>query len=72
MTLFYLGGECCIEILEHPDWPRLVSDCRDPAEYDEWCVKSHGSVGGATCPDGDCLQSPVASESWGAIKCLYR
>jgi hypothetical protein len=54
ISLFYLGGECCLELLDHPDYPRWVTDCNDPAEVDFYCVLSHGSIGGATCPPGDC------------------
>ena len=71
LTLFYLGGECCLEILDHPDYPRWVTDCNDPAQVDEYCILSHGSIGGAGCPDGDC-GSPVEDNTWGGIKALYR
>ena len=33
-TYFYLGGACCIEILDHPDYPRWVVDCQDPGQVD--------------------------------------
>jgi len=72
VTLFYLGGECCIELLDHPDYPRWVLDCNDPAEVDFYCVLSHGSVGGGVCPDGDCEINPVEDNTWGGIKALYR
>ena len=72
VTLFYLGGECCIEILDHPDYPRWVTDCSDPVDYDFYCLESHGSVGGAPCPDGDCEINPVEDNTWGGIKALYR
>ena len=72
VTLFYLGGECCIEILDHPDYPRWVTDCSDPVDYDFYCLESHGSVGGAPCPDGDCGASPTEDNTWGGIKALYR
>ena len=72
VTLFYLGGECCIELLDHPDYPRWVLDCNDPAEVDFYCVLSHGSVGGIVCPEGDCSASPVEDNTWGGIKALYR
>ena len=72
LTLFYLGGECCLEILDHPESPRWITDCTEPyVEVDLYCVLSHGSIGGATCPDGDC-GSPVEDATWGGIKALYR
>ena len=72
LTLFYLGGECAIQIMDHPDYPRWVTDCNDPAQVDYYCVLSHGSVGGAVPPDGDCEINPVEDTTWGGIKALYR
>ena len=72
LTLFYIGGECCIEIVDHPDYPRWITDCNDPAQVDYYCVLSHGSVGGGLCPEGDCSASPVEDNTWGGIKSLYR
>jgi hypothetical protein len=72
VSLFYLGGECCVELLDHPEYPRWVTDCNDPADIDFYCVLSHGSVGGATCPDGDCEINAVEDATWGGIKSLYR
>ena len=72
LTLFYLGGACSIEILDHPQYPRWVTDCNDPAQVDYYCVLSHGDVGGAVVPDGDCEVNPVEDSSWGGIKALYR
>jgi hypothetical protein len=72
VSCFYLGGEACLEILDHPDYPRWVVDCSEPGEIDTYCVLAHGSVGGGSCPDGDCPSVPVESESWGTIKSLYR
>jgi hypothetical protein len=71
LTLFYIGGSCCIEILDHPDYPRWITDCNDPAQVDYYCLLSNGSVGGAECPEGDC-GSPVEDTTWGGIKALYR
>jgi hypothetical protein len=70
---FYLTEPCCIKLLGHSDYGRLVRDC-DPSGvgFDYWCVESHASIGGAICPDGDCSQTPVADETWGAVKALYR
>ena len=71
LTLFYLGVPCCIEILDHPDYPRWITDCNDPAQVDFYCLSSHGSIGGASCPEGDC-DSPTDESTWGSIKSLYR
>ena len=70
LNFFYVGGSCCIRLLEHPDYPRWVSDCDGGLDY--WCVESHASIGGEICPDGDCPQSPVQAHTWGAMKALYR
>ena len=72
VTLFYLGGQCHIEILDHLEYPRWVVDCSDPGEIDEYCVYMNGSIGGASLPQGDCDGTPVQAASWGAIKSLYR
>jgi hypothetical protein len=72
---FYLGGACCIQILDHADYPRWVVDCQDPGVVDYYCLAGHGSVGGAVCPDGEvclCGGSPVEDATWGGIKALYR
>jgi len=74
-TYFYLGGMCCIEILDHPDYPRWVVDCQDPGQVDYYCLFGHGSVGGAVCPDGEaceCGGVAVEDATWGGIKALYR
>jgi hypothetical protein len=73
-TYFYIGGECCIQIVDHADYPRWVVDCQDPGVADFYCLQGHGSVGGAVCPDGEnCLcGSPVEDATWGGIKALYR
>ncbi len=70
--LVYLGGECCLEILEHLICARWVVDCSNERELDIYCVLAHGSIGGAPCPEGDCSQVPVEGSSWGIIKGLYR
>ena len=71
LSLYYLGGECCLEILDHPDYPRWVVDCQEPAEVEYYCVWANGSIGWAYCPDGDCAL-PVREKSWGQIKAMYR
>ena len=72
VSMFYLGGSCSIEILDHDEYPRWVVDCDDPWEIDEYCVYMNGSIGGAELPPGDCEFTPVEDASWGAIKSLYR
>ena len=71
IDIFYIGGSFCIEILDHIWYPRQVYDCDDPADFDTYCVLSHGNVNGAACPEGDC-GTPVEDGSWGMIKSLYR
>ena len=72
VTLFYLGGECCVEVLDHPDYPRWVVDCNDGVDY--YCILAHGGwnkvnvAGEAGC---DC-ESAVEDATWGTIKSLYR
>ena len=72
LDCFYLGGAACLEILDHPDYPRWVVDCSQPANIDFYCVLAHASIGGGVCPDGDCPAVPVEAGSWGTIKSLYR
>jgi len=74
-TYFYLGGACCIEIVDHAEYPRWVVDCQEPGVVDYYCLAGHGSVGDAVCPDGEecpCGGSPVEDATWGGIKSLYR
>ena len=71
LSLYYLGGACCLEILDHPEYPRWVVDCQEPPEVEYYCVWANGSIGGAPCPDGDCAL-PVRAKSWGQIKAMYR
>ncbi len=73
-SYFYLGGECCIQIVDHAQYPRWVVDCQDPGVEDYYCLAGHGSVGGAQCPDGEVCPcgSPVEDATWGGIKALYR
>ena len=72
VSLFYLGGACHLEILDHGDYPRWVLDCGDPGEVDEYCVYKNAAIGGAEVPPGDCESTPVHAGSWGAIKSMYR
>jgi len=73
-TYFYIGGECCIQIVDHAQYARWVVDCQDPGVEDYYCVSGHGSVGGAVCPDGEVCPCgvPVEDATWGGIKALYR
>jgi hypothetical protein len=74
---FYLGGDCCIEILDHAEYPRWVVDCNDPGLIDYYCLKNHGRVQGTGPPtcvttlDWPC-ESPIANSTWGEIKALYQ
>ncbi len=72
VSVFYVGGPCCLEILDHVEYPRWVFDCSEPGEVDSYCVLAHGSIGGAACPEGDCSSVPVETGTWGTIKSLYR
>jgi hypothetical protein len=66
-------GDCCVVILDDPDFPRWVVDCTLPnGEVDFYCVESNGTIGAAVCPPGDCGASPVEDATWGGIKALYR
>ena len=74
IDMFYLGGACCVQILDHAEFPRWVVDCQDPGQVDTYCVLSHGSVSGGVCPDGEICPcgTPVEDATWGGIKALYR
>jgi len=72
MSIFYLGGECSLEILDHVEYPRWVVDCSDPGEIDQYCVYMNGSIGGAVAAAGDCPGTPVETVTWGSIKAMYR
>jgi hypothetical protein len=73
---FYLGGECCFEILDHLDYPRWVVDCNEPGLVDYYCLKYHGILGdGPVCTtltEYPCEGSPVEDTTWGGIKALYQ
>ena len=71
ISIFYLGGDCSLAILDHDDYPRWVVDCEGPAGIDSYCVLANGSIGAAQPPSGDC-PTPVESAAWGVIKALYR
>jgi len=69
VSLFYLGGACCIELQEHPDYPLWITDCNSPAQVDYYFYIADGSVGGADCY---LFVNPVEESSWGSIKALYK
>ena len=81
-SFFYMGGDCCIEILDHADYPRWVVDCNDPGQVDTYCLggpdpgQGHGIVAAGVCTtplDAPCpCGSPVEDATWGGIKALYR
>jgi hypothetical protein len=71
LTVFYLaGGECCIEVLDHPDYPRWITDCNDPAQVDFYGIMDGG--GGAINTPNPCPVVPVEETTWGSVKALYR
>ena len=70
VSLFYLGGECCVEVLDHPDYPRWVLDCNDPAQVDFYGILAGG--GGAVNTASPCPTVPVEESTWGSVKALYR
>lgn len=75
---YYLGGSCCMEILDHLEYPRWVVDCQAPPARDYYCLKYHGIVyDGVTMPTCDTVtewpcDTPVEDGTWGGIKALYR
>jgi hypothetical protein len=74
-SYFYLGGACCIEILDHAEYPRWVVDCADPGQVDLYCLEGHGIIAGGDCltqTDYPCEPSPVEDTSWGNIKAMYQ
>jgi hypothetical protein len=53
-SYFYLGGDCCIQLLDHCDYPRWVVDCQNPGQVDYYCVLSHGEISSTVCPNDIC------------------
>jgi hypothetical protein len=69
---FYLGTPGDIQWVDHPDYPRWVTDCNSPAQVDYYCVWTNGGVGKDPVA-GECEAStPVEASSWSSIKALYR
>ena len=74
VDMFYLGGACCVEILDHADYPRWVVDCNEPGLVDLYCLKYHGVIADGTCvtdTEWPCA-SPVEDATWGGIKAMYQ
>lgn len=73
-SYFYLGGACCIEILDHTEYPRWVVDCAEPGQVDLYCLEGHGIVADGTCvtPTEYPCASPVEDRTWGGIKAMYQ
>jgi len=70
VTLFYLGGECCLKLMEHPDFPRWVLDCDEvEPQIDEYTLIANGDIG---APDICEPISPVEDATWGTIKAMYK
>jgi hypothetical protein len=66
-------GDCCVNILDDPAFPRWVVDCTLPnGLVDFYCVLENGTIGAADCLEGDCDIVPVEDATWGGIKALYR
>ena len=63
LEFFYVGGACCVELQEHPEYPGWVTDCNDPAQVDIYTLLSDGHIGYIV---------PVEDHSWGSIKALYK
>jgi hypothetical protein len=64
VSLTYLGGGACIELLDHLDYPRWVVDCNDPGLVDYYLLLANGVVGDACCTPGE-LQIAVHCEPQG-------
>ncbi len=45
-----MSYDCCIELLDHPAYPRRVVDCQDPGQFNYYEIFSHGAVGDVYCP----------------------
>ena len=74
LDLFYLGVPGDVTILDHPEYPRWVTNCEDPAVLDYFCIWTHGGIGKDAEPgDSGCAaNTPVESQTWGSIKALYQ
>jgi hypothetical protein len=74
LDLFYLGGAGDVTFLDHPEYARWVVNCAEPVDYDLFCVWTHGGIGKDAEPgdEGCDANTPIESQTWGAIKSLYR
>jgi hypothetical protein len=74
VSFVYGGVPGDVEIVDHPDYPRWVTDCQDPGEVFWYCVYSNGGVGKEPDigPEGDCAINPVEHSTWGGIKSMYQ
>jgi hypothetical protein len=78
IDMFYLGGACKLQILDHADYHRWVVDCQEPGIVTYYCVATNASIGTDDVWPGDvdcfpvCYVTPVEDVSWGAIKSMYR
>lgn len=75
LDLFYLGGTGDVMFLDHPESPRWITDCHEPyVEINYFCVWTHGGIAKDAEPgDAECdADTPVETQTWGAIKSLYR
>lgn len=74
LDLLYLGVPGDVMILDHPEYPRWIMDCNEPAELDYYCVWMQGGVGkDPLVGDEGCFPVvPVEDATWGSVKALYR
>jgi hypothetical protein len=78
IDIYYSGEPGDILIMDHPNWPRLVTDCHEPMPgEDHYRILAHGALGKPHEPGdpgadfcGD--PSPVEGASWGTIKGMFR
>lgn len=75
-SLFFLGAPGEIRILDHPDYPRWITNSESNVFY--YCVETNGGVlMDPVYPGEDCggwcnNHNAVENANWGAIKALYR
>ncbi len=75
-TTVWTGGAGEIRILDHPEYPRSVTNADDEVFY--YYVATNGGVFLDPTPTGESAgwwvnpANPVENSSWGAIKALYR
>jgi len=74
-SLFYLGVPGQIAVVDHPDYPRWITNAEDEVLF--YCLHNNAGVLMTPTPTGeDCALcqngNPVEHSSWGAIKAMYR